>query len=253
MLNFEYKASYDFSDLVKLMVVLREECPWDREQTHESIRQSLIEETYEACEAIDLGDRELLLEELGDVLLQVVFHARIEEEKGSFNIDDVADGVCKKLIHRHPHIFGDLKADTADEVLAEWERIKREDKGGSYRKSVSSVARSLPSLIRAEKMQSRAAKSGFHLRDAWDDLAEEIEECRAATGRASKVDEVGDLLFAAVSVARSEGVDPERALELSCDKFARRFAYVESVGGDLTALTPEQQEKLWEEAKDEGL
>ncbi len=253
MINFDYKDSYGFDDLVRLMVVLRAECPWDREQTHESIRQSMIEEAYEACEAIDTGDRALLLEELGDVLLQVVFHARMEEEQGSFDINAVCDAECKKLIHRHPHIFGDVQADTADEVLTNWDNIKREDKGGTYRKTVSSVARSLPSLLRAEKMQSRAAKSGFKLRDPWDDLTEEMEECRASTGRRSAEDEVGDLLFAAVNVARSKGVDPERALELSCDKFARRFDYVERTGGDLSGMTEERQNELWDEAKHEGL
>ncbi len=253
MIDFDRKAKYGFDDLVKLMVVLREHCPWDREQTHQSIRQSFIEETYEAVEAIDLEDAALLREELGDVLLQVVFHARMEEEKGGFTIDDVCDEVCKKLIHRHPHIFGEGTASTAEEVLSVWDDIKRQDKGGSYRKTVDSVAKALPALMRAEKMIGRAQKSGFLTREPFSDVEEELSECRAATGTRSEEDEVGDLLFAAVNVARAKGVDPELALTRSCDKFARRFGYVEKTGGDLSKLSRQQQEELWEQAKQEGL
>ncbi len=253
MIDFESKPKYGFYDLVKLMGILREHCPWDREQTHESIRQSFIEETYEAVEAIDLGDTALLREELGDVLLQVVFHSHIEKENGNFDIDDVCDEEIRKLIHRHPHIFGDTTAETSDDVLTVWDDIKRQDKGGSYRKTVDSVAKALPALMRAEKMQGRATKSGFQLREAFSDLEEELSECRAATGESSVLDEVGDVLFAAVNVARQKGVDPELALTRSCDKFARRFGYVEREGGDLSKLSAEEQEALWEQAKEEGL
>jgi len=210
MLDFVYREKYGMDDLVEIMRLLRSEggCPWDREQTHASIRRNLLEEAYEAAEAIDLGDGALLCEELGDVLLQVVFHARMEEEAGGFSIGDVADGVCKKLIERHPHIFGDVKADTAEQVLANWDDIKRASKGQTLTAdAMDSVARSLPALMRAEKIQDKAAKAGYDF----------------STDRTMGDGEIGDKLFLAVMEAREAGADPERELERATDRFVERF------------------------------
>lgn len=238
MVNFLHKPNYRFEDLVEITKILRSDngCPWDREQTHESIRMNFIEETYEACEAIDNGDLELLKEELGDVLAQVVFHARMEEENGNFNIDDVADGVCKKFIERHPHIFGEVKADTTDEVLSNWDDIKRSQKGHkTHFQAMDSVARSLPSLMRAEKIQSKARKAGFDWEDAtgaFDKVREELEELRLAMDEKnpeSIQEEAGDLLFAAVNVIRMLKVNPELALDRANEKFLRRFGEMEKL------------------------
>ena len=214
------KTKYDFADLCRVMEILRGEggCPWDREQTHESIRKNFIEETYEVVEAIDTKDAHLLCEELGDVLLQVVFHTQIEREAGRFTIDDVTDGIVKKLIYRHPHIFADTTAETAEE--------KHRD---TVTASMRSVPRPLPALMRAEKVGKRAAKVGFDFATAADaavKIAEETNEVLTATD-ATRAEEVGDLLFAAVNVARKCGVDPERALSDATDKFIDRFAAVE--------------------------
>ena len=175
MINFKNKAEYGFEDLLRIMDILRGEggCPWDREQTHESIRKNFIEEVYEACEAIDLKDNTLLCEELGDVLLQVVFHADMAEDEGAFDINDVCDGVCRKLILRHPHIFGDTKAGTSAEVLDNWEAIKRIEKGQkTYSDSIRQVAKSLPALMYAEKVQKKAKKAGFD----WPDISGALDK-----------------------------------------------------------------------------
>ena len=226
------KAKYDFADLCRVMEILRGEggCPWDREQTHESIRKNFIEETYEVVEAIDTKDAHLLCEELGDVLLQVVFHTQIEREAGRFTIDDVTDGIVKKLIYRHPHIFADTTAETAETVLDNWDKLKVKEKHrDTVTASMRSVPRPLPALMRAEKVGKRAAKVGFDFATAADaavKIAEETNEVRTATD-ATRAEEVGDLLFAAVNVARKCGVDPERALSDATDKFINRFAAVE--------------------------
>ena len=164
MINFEYKEKYNFYDLVNIIKILRGEggCPWDIEQTHESIRRNFIEETYEAVEAIDTKDVALLREELGDVILQCVFHASIETDAGNFDIDDVCDEECRKMILRHPHIFSDVKADTADEVLKNWDEIKKKEKGQKTQgETLDSIAKSLPALIRADKVVSKASKMGY--------------------------------------------------------------------------------------------
>ena len=226
------KAKYDFADLCRVMEILRGEggCPWDREQTHESIRKNFIEETYEVVEAIDTKDAHLLCEELGDVLLQVVFHTQIEREAGRFTIDDVTDGIVKKLIYRHPHIFADTTAETAETVLDNWDKLKAKEKHrDTVTASMRSVPRPLPALMRAEKVGKRAAKVGFDFATAADaavKIAEETNEVLTATD-ATRAEEVGDLLFAAVNVARKCGVDPERALSDATDKFIDRFAAVE--------------------------
>ena len=227
---FPIKEKYDFDDLCAVMKILRGEggCPWDREQTHESIRKNFIEETYEVAEAIDTKDRKLLCEELGDVLLQVVFHTQIETEIGGFDIEDVTTGIVKKLIYRHPHIFGDVAAETADKVLENWDALKAKEKHReTVTDSMRSVARPLPALMRADKVGKRAAKVGFDFATAADaakKIAEETEEALAAD-EASRAE--GDLLFAAVNVARKLGVDPEKALSDATDKFINRFSGVE--------------------------
>lgn len=260
MINFENKAEYGFEDLLRIMDILRGEggCPWDREQTHESIRKNFIEEVYEACEAIDLKDNTLLCEELGDVLLQVVFHADMAEDEGAFDINDVCDGVCRKLILRHPHIFGDTKAGTSAEVLDNWEAIKRIEKGQkTYSDSIRQVAKSLPALMYAEKVQKKAKKAGFDWPDisgALDKIDEEKAELvRAMHGDGDVADELGDLLFAVVNTARFLDVDPEEALERASAKFVGRFCRMEELAGEqgLDGMSLEEMDRLWDRAKKE--
>ena len=266
MINFLHKEKYNLEDLIEIMRILRspQGCPWDREQTHQSIRMNFIEETYEACEAIDNGDTDLLKEELGDVLAQVVFHSLMEEEAGNFDINDVADGVCKKFIERHPHIFGDVTVRNSDQVLANWDDIKRTQKGhDTHFKAMDSVARSLPALMRAEKLQAKARKAGFDWPDvegAFDKIAEETREVREAIRSGGVAEEVGDLLFAVVNVARFLKVNPEQALDAANEKFLRRFGAMERLSkqGDkpLEQMDLSEMDKLWEKVKqlekDEG-
>ena len=194
------KERYTVADLIEIMALLRAEdgCPWDREQTHESIRANFIEETYEVIEAIDTADSALLREELGDVLMQVVFHARISEEAGDFTFDDVADEVCRKLVVRHPHVFGDVEADTTDKVLVNWDKIKAETKQrNTLSDTLNSVPRTLPSLMRAAKVAKKAAKAGY---------AKPLDQV------------VGDLLFDIATLCNENGIDPEKALYDACDR-----------------------------------
>ena len=260
MVNFQYKDTYGVSDLVEIVRLLRAPggCPWDGEQTHESIRRNFLEEAYEVAEAIDEGSPEHLREELGDVLLQVVFHAGIEADAGRFDLDGVADGVCKKLIYRHPHVFGDVHVSDTGEVLTNWEALKRTEKGqATTTDSLEAVARSLPGLWRAEKVQKKAAKAGFDWPDvtgALDKLSEEIDELRRAVAEGSNVaEELGDVLFSAVNVARFVQTDPEQALTSATDKFIHRFAQVEQQaaekGRSLTDMDLPELDKLWERAK----
>lgn len=262
MVDFKRKETYDFQDLLRIMEILRAPggCMWDREQDHHSIRRNFIEETYEAVEAIDKEDAELLKEELGDVLLQVVFHSQMEKEKGTFDIGDVADGICKKLIYRHPHIFGEVEVASSEEILNNWEKLKEKEKHEtSAAEGMERVARSLPGLIRADKVQKKAAKAGFD----WDDIRgaiakarEELDEIEdAAENGGDLEEETGDLLFAAVKVARFAGVEPEHAIERATDKFIRRFSRVEqaakAAGKDLGVMPLEEMEQLWERAKED--
>ena len=260
MINFEYKESYGFQDLVELTKLLRspEGCPWDREQDHRSIRRNLLEEAYEAAEAIDQDDPKHLCEELGDVLLQVTLHAQMEAEAGRFDVDAVADGICKKLIYRHPHVFGDVSVSGAGQVLQNWEALKRTEKGQqTHADSVDAVAKSLPGLWRAEKMQQKAKKAGFdwpNVSGALDKLSEELQELRTAVREDSNTEEeLGDLLFSAVNVARFLHCDPETALSRACDKFGRRFRLVEELaarqGKALEGMTLAELDTLWNEAK----
>lgn len=258
MVDFTFKERYEFADLLRIMEILRAPggCMWDREQDHHSIRRNFIEETYEAIEAIDNEDSVLLQEELGDVLLQVVFHAQMEKEKGVFDMNDVADGICKKLIYRHPHIFSTVEAGSTEEILNNWDELKKKEKSQkTATDGLESVARSLPGLIRADKIQKKAEKTGFE----WDDIhaaiakvREELDEVEAAAkGDGDVEDEIGDLLFAAVKVARFAKVEPEHAMERACDKFIRRFAEVEKLaeGQDMHALSQEKLVELWQCAK----
>lgn len=260
MIDFERKAAYDVTDLVEIVRILRAPggCPWDREQDHHSIRRNLLEEAYEAAEAIDEENSEHLREELGDVLLQVVFHAQMEREQGGFDLDAVADGICKKLIYRHPHVFGDVAVSGSGEVLVNWEELKKKEKHQeTAADSVDAVAKSLPGLWRAEKVQKKAAKAGFDWPDvsgALEKLAEETGELREAIQEGTNVaEELGDLLFAAVNVARFVKADPEDALSAACDKFARRFRGVEdaarSQGRALEDMTLEEMDALWDGVK----
>ncbi len=264
MVDFQCKSRYGWEDFLEIMRLLRSPggCPWDREQTHQSIRRNFLEETYEVLDALDRDDAPGMCEELGDVLMQVAFHCRIEEERGRFTMDDVVDGVAQKLVYRHPHVFGSVQADTSDAVLANWEVLKRREKGqSSTADAIESVPHTLPALWRAEKVQSKAAKTGFDwpgAADALDKLEEEIRELRQALSAGASVDaphgireELGDVLFMAVKIAQMTGVDPEDALHRSCDKFQSRFRAVET-GADkpLSACTPEELGALWQAAKD---
>lgn len=260
MVNFECKEHYGVYDLKKLIEVLRGEggCAWDREQTHESIRRNFLEEAYEAVEAIDEKNPEHLCEELGDVLMQVIFHSRMEEEIGSFDLDDVADMTCKKLIVRHPHVFGDVSVSGSAEILQNWDEIKKAERHQStVASTMDTVARALPALWRAEKVQKKAAKVGFDWPDvsgAMDKLTEETEELREAMANGGNVtEELGDLLFSVVNAARFLKIDPEEALTAATDKFISRFTFVENkakeAGRSLEDMSLEEMDALWEQAK----
>ena len=258
MIDFVKKDSYSLNDLEHIVSILRAPggCPWDGEQTHESLRRGMLEESYEVVEAIDEGSASHLKEELGDVLLQVVFHARMEQEEGRFDLDAVADGVCKKLIYRHPHVFGDVSVSGTGEVLSNWEELKRKEKGqATNTDALESVARSLPALWRAEKVQKKAQKAGFDWPDvsgALDKLSEELEELKVAAAQGTNVaEELGDLLFSAVNVSRFLKVDCEDALNQATDKFIDRFRKVEEQAGarPMTEMTLDELDQLWERAK----
>ena len=262
MVDFTLKKYYGINDLLALMAILRGEggCPWDREQTHASIRKNMIEEAYEAAEAIDADDGEALCEELGDVLLQVVFHAQMAHERGTFSFDDVADGICKKLIVRHPHVFGDVTADTADEVLRNWDAIKRRTKGQETdTQTLESVPRVLPALMRAQKVGQRAARAGMGYADAQAALrdlrseVDELEQAVAAGDAGNAFEEMGDLLFACANVARHLHIDAEESLTGSTDKFIRRFTQVERLSKEnglaLKSAGEAQLDELWKQAK----
>lgn len=260
MVDLVSKNSYDINDLIQIVKILRAPggCQWDGEQTHQSIRRNFLEEAYEVAEAIDQDSVEHLQEELGDVLLQVVFHASIEEDAGRFDLNDVADGISRKLIYRHPHVFGSVSVSSTDEILSNWEELKKAEKGqASQADAVDAVARSLPALWRAEKVQKKAAKVGFDWPDvsgAMDKLSEEVYELKdAIEGRGSVFEELGDLLFAAVNAARFLGVDPEDALHAASDKFAARFRRVEETvaaeGGRMEDTPLDRLDDIWNRIK----
>ena len=262
MIDFKQKENYDIYDLIRIMECLRSEdgCPWDREQSHESIRSNVIEEAYEVADAIDSGSQEMLVEELGDLLLQVVFHARMDEEAGGFNFNDVCDGICKKLVYRHPHVFGDVNADTSDEVLKNWDALKKtEKKQESFTDTLNSVPKAFPALMRSQKVQKRAARAGFDFdnkSDVYDKVAEEMVELSDADALADNkkvFEEYGDLLFSVVNLARFLNIDAEEALAASTDKFIARFEKVEKLANERNIDMPNtpitELDKLWDEAK----
>jgi tetrapyrrole methylase family protein/MazG family protein len=251
--------SFNFGHLLKIMDILRspEGCPWDKEQTHLSLRQCLLEETYEVLEAIEMEDYDKIIEELGDVLLQVVFHSRIGKEHGEFDIDDVTTGICRKMIERHPHIFGNVRVKNSDQVIDNWEKIKRNEKGlGSYTQILKDIPSILPSLMRAYKVQKKAASLGFDwksIEGAAEKVEEELSELKIAYQgkKEDKIsEELGDLLFSVVNVARFLKVDPELSLKTTIDKFIKRFEYMENKAPmPLDKMTLEDMDKLWNEAK----
>jgi MazG family protein len=244
-------------DLVRLQARLRapDGCPWDREQTHRSLARHLLEETHELLEAIDADDLDAVRDELGDVLLQVTFHAQMAAEEGLWDIDDVAEGLVNKLVHRHPHVFGDTAVAGADEVLVNWERLKAEEPGG--RKGVDEgIPEGLPALARAAKVQRRAAGRGFEWRTkegALEALREEVDELAAASDPANIEEEIGDVLFAAVAVARKVGVDAESALRRTTRGFADRYqrftSLVRERGLDLDTMSEHEARSLFREAR----
>ena len=264
MVNFQRKERYGWEDLLTIMHLLRAPggCPWDREQTHQSIRRNFLEETYEALDAIDRDDVPGMKEELGDVLLQVVFHAVMEEERGRFTPDDVVDGIAQKLVFRHAHVFGTAQASDSAQALEGWEAQKKLEKGyTSPADAVEAVPHTLPALWRAEKIVSRSVKTGFNwdsIAGALDKLDEESAELRQAVDAGGAVDsphgvreEIGDALFILCKIAQMSGVDPEDALHRSCDKFQTRFRGVtEQADKPLSQYTEAELISLWECAKE---
>ena len=260
------ETRYTLDDFVEVMKALRGEngCPWDRVQTHESLRMDMLEEAYEAANAIDNNDMANLCEELGDVLMQVVFHSRIEEEKGedaAFTLEDVIRGIGEKMVYRHPHVFGtgEVKADTPEQVLVNWEALKKAEKDTKTQTDVmNSVPEALPALIRARKVQKKAADVGFDFpvtADAFKKVYEEVQELEAAAneGSGDMEEEFGDVLFAMVNISRFLKINPEFALTKAIKKFINRFDYIEksalSAGKSLSEMTLEEMDLLWDEAK----
>lgn len=253
----------DFYDLTDIMNKLRgaDGCPWDKEQTHETLKKYLIEECYEVIEAIDEMDTDKLVEELGDVLFQVIFHAQIGKEEEYFNINDVIQKICDKMIERHPNVFGELKVETSDDVLKMWNEIKKQEQNlKTHTDELKHVAKCLPALMRAEKVQSVASKAGFDFKNvecAMDKVPEELNEVKdvyKGNDREIISEEVGDLLFAGVNVSRLLDIDPEFALHYTIDKFIKRFEFIEKSvqkeGLKFEEIKSEEADYLWEKAKD---
>ena len=260
--EFVLKDKYYIDDLVAIIKVLRAPggCPWDREQTHESIKKNFIEETYEVVEAINKQSTDMLREELGEVLLQIVLHSEMESENGNFSFDDVVNDIVQKLVVRHPHVFGEVVANNTAEALNSWDAVKLKTKGQKNQtESMLSVPRELPALMRAQKIQHKAAKIGFdwdNVSGAVDKLYEEIDELKTAMEQGKRFDiedEFGDVLFSCVNIARFIDVDSEEALTASTDKFMSRFSLVEQMaseqGIDMKSSSIEELDRLWDKAK----
>ncbi|MEG1615904.1 MAG: nucleoside triphosphate pyrophosphohydrolase [Bacteroidales bacterium] len=251
-----------FGRLLDVLDELREKCPWDRKQTNESLRPNTIEETYELCAAIMAGDDNELKKELGDVLLHIVFYAKIGEENGKFDIADVCDTLCDKLIFRHPHVFGEEKAETAGQVEKNWEQIKLKEKGGN-KTVLSGVPDALPALIKAHRIQDKARNAGFDWEEreqVWEKVTEEMEELKQeiASMDTDKMEaEFGDLFFSLINAARLYKITPDNALERTNQKFIRRFNYLEQKaienGLNLKDMTLGEMDRYWDEAKKLGL
>ncbi|MBR4065845.1 MAG: nucleoside triphosphate pyrophosphohydrolase [Bacteroidaceae bacterium] len=251
-----------FSRFLDVLDELREKCPWDRKQTNQSLRPNTIEECFELCDAIVADDTQNICKELGDVLLHVAFYAKIAAEKQQFDMKDVCDRLCEKLIYRHPHVFGEAVANTAGEVCKNWEQLKMTEKDGN-KTVLSGIPSSMPSLIKAYRMQEKAANVGFDWEkkeDVWEKVREEIAEIEAEMAKGDKENcekEFGDLLFSLVNAARLYGINPDNALEMTNAKFRRRFGYVEEnslgQGRNLRDMTLEEMDTLWNKAKEQGL
>ena len=247
-----------FGRLLDVLDRLRKECPWDKKQTNESLRPNTIEETFELADALLKNDKENICEELGDVLMHMIFYSKIGEEKEDFDIADVCNHEADKLIFRHPHIYGDYTAETSDDVLKNWEQIKLKENGGKKR-VLSGVPDSLPSLIKAYRVQDKARNVGFDWadrKDVWKKVHEELNELEAELEREDKdrsTRELGDFLFSVINAARLYKLNPDNALEYTNQKFIRRFNYIEEhsirAGKPLTEMSLEEMDKLWEEAK----
>jgi len=245
-----------FNRLLEVMDDLRAKCPWDKKQTFESLRYLTIEETYELSEAIQDMEAEEIKKELGDVLLHIVFYAKIASEKGWFDIKDVMDSLVEKLIHRHPHIYGDVVAEDEETVKQNWEQIKLKEKGNKG--LLDGVPKGLPSIVKAARMQEKAAQVGFDWPNkdhVWDKVEEELEEFKTAPTPEEKTQELGDLFFALINYARFEGINPDDALEYTNRKFKNRFEHIEKRAKEnkqsLTDLNLEEMDVYWEESKKE--
>ena len=251
-----------FGRFLDVLDELREKCPWDRKQTNQSLRPNTIEECFELCDALIADDTQNICKELGDVLLHVAFYAKIASEKGQFDMKDVCDRLCEKLIYRHPHVFGEAVAETAGEVCKNWEQLKLKEKDGN-KSLLSGVPASMPSLIKAYRMQEKAANVGFDWdkkEDVWAKVREEIAEVEVEMEKGDKVNmekEFGDLLFSLVNAARLYGINPDNALEMTNAKFRSRFGYVEEhtikKGRNLKGMSLDEMDSLWNEAKKQGL
>lgn len=251
-----------FGQLLDVLDELRVKCPWDREQTNENLRTNTIEETFELCEALMNEDNTNIKKELGDLLLHIVFYAKIGEEKNAFDIKDVCDSLCQKLIYRHPHVFGDVEAKTAGKVEQNWEELKLKEKGGN-KTVLEGVAKHLPSLVKAHRIQDKARNVGFDWEkkeDVWDKVNEELIELKAEINNMDfdKMEaEFGDFFFSIINAARLYKINPDNALERTNQKFIRRFNYVEEhtikQGKSLKEMSLQEMDKLWNEAKAKGL
>lgn len=260
-MNFLFKERYNFNDLMQIVTILRspEGCEWDMKQDHHSVRSDLIEETYEVLDAIDRDDKVALQEELGDLLLQVVFHTEMEKEVAGFDMDDVTDGICKKLIERHPHVFGNVQVSCEEQILFNWDEIKKASRGQkSQTDAMLSVPRCFPSLLRASKLRSKAAKAHYdtvtpqQAADELQSVLNEIKEKAANGNDASNFDVCGKLLFSAVKFACASGVDSEHSLAVACDNFIDEFSRTERLANsrnvDLKTSDCAQVEALRAEA-----
>lgn len=238
-----------FSELVKIVERLRKECPWDREQTNQSIKNNLIEEAFELYEALQDDDNQKIIEELGDCMLQVIFHSVIKNQNGEFGLFDVIDNLINKLIRRHPHVFGGKKLNTKEEVLSQWDSIKQIEKNSL----LDGIPKRMPALLRAYKVQKRLSNVGLdfeNIKDIFDKIYEELEELKKSETKEQKTEELGDVLFSLVNLSRFFDIDPQEALHLSIDKIVNRFEYIEKrLNSDFKGTSLALLNELWEESK----